>query len=106
MIYQHLMLPYSARVFDVEHFSKQPPSQSTEEPTELEIRQLQEPTEPWKEGHGESLIITVGWLMLWLIKNAILLLIILLLLEYVIGPRLAHFIFSGCWETLPGANCS
>lgn len=106
LVYQHLMLQHSARVFDVEHFSKQPPSQSTEEPTELEIRQLQKPTEPRKEGYGESFIITMGWLILWLIKNAILLLIILLLLEYVIGPILTHFIFSGCWETLPGADCS
>ena len=100
------MLTHPARGFVVEHFSKQPPSQSTEEPPELEIRQLQEPTEPRKKGYGESFIITVGWLILWLIKNAILLLIILLLLEYVIGPILAHFIFSGCWETLPGADCS
>ena len=106
LVYQHLMLPHPARVFDVEHFSKQPPSQSTEEPSELETRQVQEPTEPRKKGYGESFILTIGWLILWLMKNAILLLIILLLLEYVIGPILADFIFSGCWETLPGADCS
>ena len=100
------MLAYSARVFDVEHVSRQPPSQSTEEPTELEIRQVQEPTEPRKKGYGESFILMTGWLILWLIKNAIVLLIILLLLEYVIGPMLEDFIFSGCWETLPGADCS
>ena len=100
------MLQHSARVSDVKHFSEQPPSQSTEEPTELEIRQIQEPTEPSKDGHGESLIVMMGWLVLWLIKNGIVLLIVLLLLEYVIGPILTDFIFSGCWETLPGADCS
>ena len=79
---------------------------SKEEPTELEIQQVQEPTEIRKKGYEEPPILTIGWIILWLIKNAIVLLIILLLLEYVIGPILDHIIFSGCWETLPGADCS
>ena len=106
MVYQHLMLAHSARVFDVEHVSRQPPSQSTEEPTELEMQQVQKPKEPSKKGYGESFILMTGWFILWLIKNAIVLLIILLLFEYFIEPMLMDFMFSSCWETLPGADCS
>ena len=101
MVYQHLMLGKpSARVFDVEHVSRQPPSQSSEEPTEFEIRQVQEPAGHRKKGYGESFIVLMAWLMLWLIKNAILLLIMLLLLEYVIGPKLFEWFFSDFWEDL------
>ena len=81
------MLEYSARVFDVENVSRLPPSQSTEEPNELEIRQVQKTAEHWKKGYGESFILLMGWLILWLIKNVIFVLIILLLLEYVFGPK-------------------
>ena len=83
-----------------------PPHRTTEEPPEVEVWQLQKPAKHKKKGYGESLIVMMGWLVLWLIKNAIVLLIVLLLLEYVIGPILTNFIFSGCWETLPGADCS
>ncbi len=100
------MLVYSTRVFDVEHVSRQPPSESTEEPTELEIQQVQKPTEPSKKSNGESFILMTGWLILWLIKNAIVLLIMLFLFEYVIEPMLMDFIFSGCWGTMPGSDCS
>ena len=83
-----------------------PPHRTAEEPPELEVWQLQKPAEHKKKGYGESLIVMMGWLVLWLIKNGIVLLFVLLLLEYVIGPILTDFIFSGCWETLPGADCS
>ena len=93
-------------VVSVECDSDIPPHRTTEEPTKLEIQQLHKSAEHKKKGYGESLIVMMGWLILWLIKNAIVLLIVLLLLEYVIGPILTDFIFSGCWETLPGADCS
>ena len=83
-----------------------PPRRTTDELAELEIRQVQEPIEPRKNGYVESPINMMGFIILWFMKHAIVLLIILLLLEYVIGPMLTDFIFSGCWETLPGADCS
>jgi len=83
-----------------------PPHRTTDELAELETRHVQEPIKPRKKGYVESPLLMMGWIILWFMKNAIVLLIILLLLEYVIGPMLTNFIFSGCWETLPGADCS
>ena len=62
------MLAHSAKMFDVEHVSRQP-SQSTEEAIELEMQQVQKPKEPSKKGYGESFILMTGWFILWLIKK-------------------------------------
>lgn len=92
----------SARVSGVERDSKQPLFWSAEEPTEFtfEVQELE------KEDYEGFLIPMMGNLILYLIKTAIGLLILFLLFEYLIGPILIDIMFSRCWDTLPGADCS
>ena len=92
----------STRVSGVERESRQPPFWPAEEPTEFtfEVQELE------KEDYEGFFIPMMGNLILYLIKTAIGLLILFLLFEYLIGPILIDIMFSRCWDTLPGADCS
>ena len=103
----------------MKHESGRSPFWSSDEPTELEIQQtrelyglekkgpqMQELQELGKEDYEGFFIPMMGNLILYLIKTAIGLLILFLLFEYLIGPILIDIMFSRCWDTLPGADCS
>ena len=95
----------SPRVSGVERESRQPPFWPAEEPTEFVVL-VQELPELEKENYEGFFIPMMGNLILYLIKTAIGLLILFLLFEYLIGPILIDIMFSRCWDTLPGADCS
>ena len=111
----------SARVSGVERESRQPPFWPAEEPTELEIRQVrelyglekvpqvQELQELEKEDYNGFFGPIIGGFIFYLIKKALVLLI-LFLLFILIGPiieeKLIDMIFEDACFGFPGEDCS
>ena len=123
----------SARLMNVERESIRPTFWATEEPTELEIRQVRElhdlekdkpqmqelqesekgdyngffgfMIEPEKENKG-FFGSTIGGFIFYILINVVGLLILFLLFEYLIGPMLMDIAFNDACFGFPGEDCS